>query len=529
MRIYTDETLSFCRDDGAPLVSDSAPTKHLPPSPTQSDVARQSHPPVPSQRLSARDAINSLAVLPLNNASNDPNMDYLSDGITESIINNLSQLPELRVMARSTVFRYKGKEIDPQEAGREFGVLAVLTGRVLQIGERLVIKTELVDVANGWQLWGGKYDRTHSDIFAVEEEIASEIAEALRLKLSGAQMKRLGKRHTKNTTAYQMYLKGRYFWNKRTEEDLKKGIEYFERARLEDADYALAYAGLADCYNILGFYSALPPSEAFSKAKLAAIEALEIDNTLAEAYASLAYARSHYDWEWAAAEKEYERALELNPNYATAHQWYGWHFALLGRFPEAISETKHAQDLDPLSLIITSALGWVFYLSRDYDQAIEMYRKTLEMEPNFYLARLWLGKAYEQKGELSEAIAELQKAKLLADTPETMAALGHVYAMSSRRAEAIKLLDELKELSKRRYVSPYFIATVHAGLGEKTEALAQLESAYQERSFGLVYLKSDPILDALRSDARFTELLRGIGLTSPNQVTSHNSFNPTPL
>lgn len=515
-RVYTDETLNFCRDDGAPLVSDSAPTKIFPSKPMQSNAAQQSHLRASSRRTRSRKARNSLAILPLTNASNDASMEYLSDGITESIIDNLSQLPGLRVMARSTVFSYKGKEINPQEAGRELGVRAVLTGRVLQLNERLIIKTELVDVADGWQLWGEKYDRTHSDIFAVQEEIANEIAEALRLKLSGAQMKRLGKRHTENSKAYQMYLKGRYFWNKRTEEGLKKSIEYFELAILSDADYALAHAGLADCYNVLGFYSALPPSEAFSKAKLAAIKALEIENTLAEAYASLAYALSHYDWEWAAAEQKYQRALELNPNYATAHQWYGWYFALLGRFPEGISEMKQAQERDPLSLVINSAMGWVFYLARDYDQAVGQYRKTLEMDPNFYLAHLWLGRAYEQKGEYAEAISELQKAKMLADTPETLSALGHVYAISSRRGDAIKILNELTELTRRRYVSPYFMATVYAGLDDKDQAFLWLERACEERSFGLVYLKVDPILDVLRADSRFTELLRRIGLTSTN-------------
>ena len=323
-----------------------------------------------TRRPRSRKAIDSLAILPFINASRDADADYLSDGITESIISNLSQLPRLRVMARSTVFRYKDREVDPQEIGRDLNVRAVLTGRVLQRSDRLVIKTELVDTSDGAQLWGEQYNRPLADIFSMEEEIAREISEKLRLKLSGEQKKRLTKRHTENTRAYHLYLKGRYYWNKRTEDGIKKGIEHFHEAITADPNYALAYAGLADCYVLLAGYSSHLPEEVFPVAKAAALKALKLDEALAEAHTSLAAVRAWYDWDWAGAELRYKRAIEINPGYATAYVWYALNLATVGRLDEALLTVKRAEELDPLSLIISLNVARILYFARRYDEAI---------------------------------------------------------------------------------------------------------------------------------------------------------------
>jgi DNA-binding SARP family transcriptional activator len=462
-------------------------------------------------------ARDSLAILPLANTSADPEAEYLSDGITESIISNLSQLARLRVMARSTVFRYKGRETDPQEVGRELGARAVLTGRVLRLGERLVIRAELVDASDGAQLWGGQYDRDFSDVLAVQEEIARRISESLRLKLTGEEQAQLAKRHTDNTEAYHAYLRGRYCWNKRTEEGLRKSIEYFRQAIEMEPTYALAYAGLADAYTVLGSFgiSALAPREAFPRAKEAAARALEIDETLAEAHASLAFCLESYDWDWAAARREFARAIELKPDCTTAHHWYGLEYLTsVGRLDEAFAEIKRAHELEPLSLSINTDYGFLPYLMRQYDRAIDEYRKALELDQNFVYTHWKLGLAYEQKAMYEEAIAEFQKAVALSGgSPQAVVLLGHAYAVSGRRKEALKVLDELRELSEQRYVSSYRVAAIHLGLGETERAFEWLERAVEEHDAWLVWLKVDPVLDALRPDPRFADLLRRVGLT----------------
>ncbi len=458
------------------------------------------------------EAINSVAVLPFVNAGGDPNTEYLSDGITESLINTLSQLPNLRVMARSTVFRYKGKEADPQKVGRELRVGAVLVGRLQQRGDTLVVQAELVDVAKGSQLWGSQYNRKLADVFVLQEEISREISEKLRLRLTGEEKKRLTKRYTENTEAYQAYLKGRYSWNKRTEEGLLKGVDYFQQAIDKDPNYALAYVGLADCYGLLGIWGPPRPAEAFPRAKAAALKAVEIGDTLGEAHTSLAWINFVFDWDWAGAEREYRRAFELNPSYATAHQWYAHYLMWMGRLEEAKAEMKRAQELDPLSLVINTELAYPFYYAGQYDQAIQQGRRALELDPNFYRAHWLLGLVYEQKGMFGEAIAELQRAASLSGrTPIIFAALGHAYAVAGKRGEAQKVLDELREVSKRRYVPSYHVAQIYVGLGEKQQALAWLEKAYQERSW-VPPLRFDPSFDGLRSDPRFADLLRRIGL-----------------
>ncbi len=468
------------------------------------------------RRRRSRKAIDSLAILPLFNVSADKNTEYFSDGITESIINNLSQLPRLRVMARSTVFRYRGEEVDPQEVGRELGVRAVMTGRVLHLDDNLIIKAELVDANDGAHLWGEQYNRKMVDAFSVQQEISREISEKLRFKLTGEEQKRLTRRSTENPQAYQFYLKGRYCWNKRTPEGFKKAIEHFEEAIEIDHLYAAAYAGLADSYNMLGTYSALAPREAFPRAKAAATRALEIDDTLAEAHTSLAYVENSYDWDWTGAEFEFKRAIELNPSYATAHYWYAiTHLAAMGRLNDAKAELTQAKELDPLSLIIGTNLGWLSYFARQYDRAIEQYEKTIELDANFGVAYYKLGQAYERKGLPEEAIVQYRKALYLSiNSPGIMSALGHACAQAGKPEEARHVLDELKEMAKQRYVSPYFIAEVYRGLGELDQTFEWLEKAVADRSDWLVWIGVEPAFDDLRSDPRFVNLLQRIGLSS---------------
>jgi DNA-binding SARP family transcriptional activator/Tfp pilus assembly protein PilF len=457
---------------------------------------------------------NSLAILPLANASDDPRLEYLSDGITESIINNLSQLPQLKVMARSTVFRYKGREVDPQEVGGRLGVRSVLTGRVRQRGDSLNVQTELVDVSDGSQLWGEQYDRRTADIFEVQEEIAREIAEKLRLRLRVEEKGRLTRRYTGDARAYQLYLKGRYHWNKRTAEALGKGLDFFRRAIELDPEYALAYAGISDCYAFLGDVglAAIPSREAFSKAMEAAGKALEIDGELAEAHSSLAHILMH-DFRWPEAEEAFRRATELSPNDAVAHQWYAYYLLFQGRNDEAVAEAARGLELDPLSLTANGDVGQILYYTRRYDAAIEQYHKGIELEPTFYRQHLWLGWVYEQKRMYGEALAEFRKARTLSeDDTEALASHGCVLALSGATGEAASVLAELDELAPRKYVSPYNMALLHLRLGGSDRAFEWLNRAYRERAEWMIYLGVDPRFDELRGDPRFALVLRRIGL-----------------
>jgi serine/threonine-protein kinase len=464
-------------------------------------------------RKRSRKAIDSLAILPFENASNDADAEFLSDGITESIINNLSQLPKLKVMARSTVFRYKGKQLDPLVVAGELGVRAVLTGRISQRGDTLVVKTEMVDAGDGSQLWGEQFNRPMADIFAIEEEISREISEKLRLKLSGEQKKRLGKRHTNSTDAYQEYLKGRFHWSKRTREGLQKSIEYFNKAIDIDPNYALAYAGLADAYNIIASYSSSPPSEAFPKARSAATRALALDEALAEAHTSLAFVNLGYDWDWQAAEREFRTALALNPGYATAHLWYALFLVAMQRHQEALAEMRKAEDLDPLSLPIKANLGWLLYMGRDYDGAITQLQKTLEIEPNYLLARRRLWQVYAIKGMYKESAAEFDKALALAgEDLETLASQAYFYGLAGKPDEATVILEELADLSCHHYVPAYFFARIFIGLGDKDRAFKFLDMAYEERYGLLAYMNVEPELDSLRDDPRFRDLAERVGL-----------------
>ncbi len=457
--------------------------------------------------------INSLVVLPFVNVTADPNIEYLSEGIAESLIDSLSQLPKLRVIARTTAFRYKGRDVDPQKVGRDLGVRAVLTGRVAQRGDTLSIRADLVDAVEGSQLWGQQYNRRLADIFAIQEEIAREISEKLRLRLTGEEKQRLARRPTENTQAYEEYVRGRYYWNRRTPEALQKAIEHFQHAIDKDPAYALAYAGLADSYSVLPDYSRVLPMEAWQKARAAAEKALAIDDSLAEAHISLALLLHRANWDWDGAEREFRRALELNPGYATAHHWYAAFLAAVGRFDEALAEIRRAREVDPLSLPINTAVARLLYMARQYDPAIEEYRKTIEMDSNFPSAHTWIGAAYVQKGEHQQAIAELQRGFHLSEEDTyALGLLGYAHGRVGQKSEAFRILDTLKEQSKRQYVSPYALAAVYTGLGDKDQALAWLAKAYEERSAWLFYVKVEPWLDPLRSDPRFQDLLRRMRL-----------------
>ena len=456
-------------------------------------------------------AISSVAVLPFVNVG-DPNTEYLSDGLTDGLINNLSQLPNLKVIARSSVFRFKGREADAQAVGRDLSVRAVLTGKVAQLGDTISITAELADARDNSHIWGAQYTRSNSDIFLLQGEISKDISEKLRITLSGEERKRLTKPETDNPEAFQLYLKGRFYLNKRTQEAFEKATAYFNEAIAKDPQYALGYAGLADCYALLCNYDILAPREGFPKAKAAALKALELDDRLAEAHTSLGIVKMQYDWDWTGAEEELNRAIELKPSYATARQWYVYYLSVMQRFDESIEVSKQAQEIDPLSLNINANLARAFYYSRKYDQAIEQCYKALEMDKSFGVFYVILGLAYEQKGMHKEAIEAFQKTLTVFDRIPWIASLGHAYATSGRRAEALKIIAELKQQSKRRYVSPFHIGAIYQGLGEKDLAFEWFEMAYQDRSNLLPGLRMEPEFDNIRKDPRFRDLLRRIGL-----------------
>src|SRR5712692_3357627 len=457
-------------------------------------------------------AIESIAVLPFVNQNNDPNTEYLSDGLTESIINSLTQLPSLRVSPRSSVFQYKGKDIDPLKAARDLGVRAVLTGRMLQRGDNLMVSAELLDVRDNKQLWGEQYNRKLADALAVQQEISREISERLRTKLSGEDQRQLTRRDTSNPDAYAFYLKGRYYWNKRTPDNLRKAIEQFQLAADKDPNYALAYVGLADCYSLLEFYAGTPASETSPKAKAFAERALQLDNSLAEAHTSLGYAYEEL-WQWEKAEEEFKRALKLNPNYPTAHHWHGILLLDAGRFDEALIEAKRAQELDPLSLAISQNVSQTYLARGDVNSAIVAARKIIELDPRYPRGHMYLGFAYLKQGNYADANAELRKAVDLPERDRSVpGALGYGYAVSGRRVEALTILKELEEKYGRHEAVGQDLAAVYAGLGDKDQAFAWLEKDFQARSGLLPRVRWYVPYESLRSDPRYTDLLRRMGL-----------------
>jgi TolB-like protein/Flp pilus assembly protein TadD len=454
--------------------------------------------------------IDSIAVLPFANANADPEMEYLSDGITENIINTLSRLPSLRVLPRSTVFRYKGKLDDPQQIGNELGVRAVLTGKIVQRGNQLQIQTELIDVASGNQLWGEQYNRPLEDVLNVQESIAREITAKLHLQLTGTEAQQLTKRYTENTEAYQLYLKGQFYWNKRTQQDLQKAIDYFRQAIALDPNYALAYAGLADAYFALSTTGAthhdLP-----SKARDAALKALSLDERLAEAHASLANILRGYDYDFSGAEREFKRALVLNPNYAEGHYRYGLALTCLGRHEEALAEYKRALELDPLSLVINRNYGESLLFARRYDESIAQLKKTLELDANFAQGHSSLATAYHVKGRYAESVEELARSTELNGNSERAALMRESFTKGGWEGYLRMMVGEgaIADLA-----SPsYFAAVCYVALGEKDKAFIELNKAHEKREYRLTFLKVDPRLDPLRSDSRFNELLRKVGLS----------------
>ena len=458
-------------------------------------------------------AIQSIAILPLTNTSRDEKLEYLSDGITESIINSLSRLPQLRVMARSSVFAYKGREVDPKEVGRQLQVKTLLIGKVVRVNKQLVISVELVETATGWQLWGEQYYHKMADILDVQEEIAKQVSEQLSLKLTSDQQRELVKRHTHSIEAYHLYLKGRFLWNKHEKVALGKSIRCFEKAIELDQNYALAFAGLADSYQRLSNLT-LEPRQALPKAREAAAQAVALDDTLAEAHCALGYIKIFYDHDWQGAERELKRAIDLNPGVPLPHQRYASYLTITGRFEDALRESRLAQELDPLGIQIAVNTAVTLSMLKRYGEAISLLRQTLDLEPNFRTAHYSLACVYRRQGNYAAALREFEKLRELEpDSDLALGSIGHVLALSGDRVGAERILAELLEMSERRYISPYSIGVIHIGLDNVDEAFNWIEKLYEECNDWLVWLGVGPEFDPLRSDARFDSLLRRIGLS----------------
>jgi tetratricopeptide (TPR) repeat protein/DNA-binding winged helix-turn-helix (wHTH) protein len=455
--------------------------------------------------------IKSIAILPFKSLSADAGNEGLELGMAETLITKLSSIKRIIVRPTGTIRKYGNIEQDPLIAGRELGVDAVLDGHIQRAGDQLRITVHLRNVQNGFSVWDGTYDKSFKDILEIQDTISEQVVNALTLTLTGAEQKQLIKHPTQNAEAYQAYVQGRYFWNKRTQEDYKKAIRYFDEALQIDPNFALAYSGLADCY--LFRAEQLPARDTMQKAKDAALKALKIDDTLAEAHTSLAKIKQFYDWDWSGAEESFQRAIALNPNYETAHHWYAQYLMDIGRQEEAFIEINRARELVPQSLIINTDVGSLFQDARQYDQAISIYRKVIGMDATFARVHLELGRALEQKGLYDEALKEIGKAiELSQETPRMLASLGYIYAVSGNQAKARQIIRKLTERTQQVYVSPYHPAMIYAGLGKNAEALKLLEQAYQERFGLLVYLKIEPRFDNLRQEPQFKDLLRRIGL-----------------
>jgi len=447
----------------------------------------------------------SIAVLPFDNLSRDPDNAYFAEGVQDEILTRLAKVADLKVISRTSTQHFKSTPDNLPQIAKQLGVAHILEGSVQKASDQVRVNVQLINALTDAHLWADTYDRKLTDIFAVETDIAKTVADVLQAKLTGSEQHVIAARPTENAEAHQLYLKGRFFWNKRTGDDLKKSIDYFEQAIAIDPSYALAYAGVADGYVFLPGYTAGAPRDCYPKAMAAAKKALELDDTLAEARTSLALAIWYYDFDFSQANKEFQRAIELNPNYAIAHQQYGNNtLSALGRFDDAIAEGKRAIELDPLSLVINADLGADYYFARRYDEAIAQLRKTLEMDPGYYYAYVTLGEALEMKGAPESAIAEYQKARALNDDPFVLGVLAHIYAASGNKTEALKILDQLKELSKQRYVAAYTFALVYLGLGDKEQALHWLEQGYQDRAGADVgWIRVDHLFDPMHGDPRF--------------------------
>ena len=457
------------------------------------------------------EAIRSLAVLPFQTLGAEPSDQYLGLGMADALITRLGNTGKIIVRPTNAIQKYVGRDLTPQAAGQEQGVDAVLDGRIQREADRVRLTVQLIRVHDGVQLWGETFDKEFTDIFALEDALSERVAQSIRLKLTGEETRRFTKRSTERPDAYEAYVKGRYFWNKRTDKGMKKGLEYFRQAITLDPTFAEAYVGVADSYATLGLYAVLPPKEAFPAAKEAAKRALEMDDGLAEAHATLGFINFYYDWSGVDAGNEFRRALADNPNYAMAHSWYGESLAAMGRYPEAIAEAQRALEDDPLSLIIGSNAGWTLSLAGKGDQAIEILKKAIEIDPTFPRTHFRLGRAYEQKKSYDLAISELEQAVSLSGGDTCYkGSLGHVYAISGKSDRAREVLQDLQGRSEQQYVPAFAIALVYAGLGDNDQAFNWLQRAYDDRSTAMVFLKLDPELGSLHSDPRFEQLSQRI-------------------
>ena len=572
--VETDDSLRFCRADGTTLISYSGPigaieagtvrfdsgaisreieTSILPQNPTTPEINRATGPttalPAPQPQNTTRElikpkpkrrgvvvvatglvvivlvvagyfylsrnrvtAIESIAVMPFVNESGNADVEYLSDGMTETLISSLSQLPNLNVKPRSSVFRYKGKETNPQTIGKELNVQAILNGRVVQRGQDLSLFVELIDVALEKVVWSQQYNRRQSDLVTLQSEIARDVSSKLKSQLSGADVAKVEKNYTANAEAYQLYLKGKFFWNKRTGESLRHAAELYRQAIEKDPNYALAYSGLAETYVLFSSYDVAPATDSMPQAKAAALQALEIDDSLAEAHTALGFYLANYEWDRDRSEKEYRRAIELKPNYSTAHHWLGADLSNVKRFDESLAEVRRAEELDPLSAIIGTNLGDMLVFARRYDEAIAQYKRTLVRNPNFAYAYVALSRAYGAKGMYAEAIGETRRYMELDDNSVGQGILGLWLAKSGKRDEAVKLLGELKQESTRKYIQNYDFALIYIGLGNKEEALNYLEKHMSARAETANTYAVAPELDDLRSEHRFKEMLKRMNL-----------------
>ncbi|MFQ5651044.1 MAG: protein kinase [bacterium] len=456
----------------------------------------------------------AIAILPFVNLSPQRKQEYFCDGMTDEVMDALAKVKGWRVLSRTSAFAFKGKKVDIREVGRKLSVSHILEGSVRKAGKRLRITVQLSTVRDGFQLWSEKYDRELGDVFSIQEDIAQTIVDKLKVELAKPRGTPLVKRYTKNLEAYHLYLKCRYHMNRRSEEGLRQGKKYCEQAIAKDPDYALAFAGLADCLILLGFQGFLSPQQAMPKARAAAKRAVDIDDSLAEAHTSLACVKAAYDWDWTGSEKEFRRALELKPNSATAHHWYAiWYLLPRAEFRKCLAELRKAQELDPLSLILNTGLGWRLYFTQHFDPAIAELKKTIEMDDGFVVAHDLLGQCYLQKGLVKQALAAVQKAVALSSSrPLSLGTLGHAYAIAGNKNDAIKVLHKLEKLSRQKYISAYDIALIYTGLNDQDLAFKWLEKAGEERTGWLCFLNIEPRFAGLRSDPRFDTLIRKVGL-----------------
>jgi len=465
-----------------------------------------------ARKTTTQESKPSIAVLPFRDMSPQRDQEYFCEGIAEELINALVRIGDLRVSARTTSFQFKNRDSDIQKIGEQLKVKTVLEGSVRKSGNRLRITAQLINVDDGFHIWSEKYDRDLDDIFAIQDEISLAIVDGLKVRLLGEERSALVKRHTDDHEAHNLYLKGLYFWNRRLEGGMKKAMEHFHQAIEKDPSYALAYVGVADTYNIAGLFGYLPPNEAFPKAREAASKALEIDNTLGDAHASLAFTNTFFDWDWSAAENEFKRALELNPKYATGHEWYGLYLSSMGRFDEGITETERARDLDPLSPMINAVVGIAYYFARRYEDSIEAHQKTLDLDPTFLLSNTYICMAYVANGMYESALRVMRRVEASAvDHAYSLGYFGCFYGFCGQKEDALRILDTLNEMAKQRYVSPILQAFVLQGLGRINEAVDWFEKAYLERNPILVFNKFAPLFEPLLSDTRYQELLRKIG------------------